>query len=123
MPLVLRQRVHVYKQVAASRRVYTNKMGFVVVLFEMLLAIVTIILIFFIAWCRYRKKEKSVCIVVLGDIGRSPRMQYHAISFTKEGYTVEILGYPGSPPHQKLLNNPNVKFYYLREPPKKLHER
>lgn len=97
-------------------------MGCWVVLIEIFIAIVTVI-IFFALWCRYRKKEKSVCIVVLGDIGRSPRMQYHAISFAKEGYVVEILGYPGSTPHQKLLNNSNVKFYYLCEPPKNLHER
>jgi len=39
--------------------------------------------------------RKSVCIVVLGDIGRSPRMQYHAISFLKTGFTIDIVGYGG----------------------------
>lgn len=97
-------------------------MGFWIVVFELFVIILTI-LISLALWCRTRKKEKNVCIVVFGDIGRSPRMQYHAISFTKEGYNVEIIGYPGSPPHQKLLSNPNVKFYYLSEPPKNLHER
>jgi beta-1,4-mannosyltransferase len=39
--------------------------------------------------------QKSVCIVVLGDIGRSPRMQYHATSFDAEGFMVDIVGYGG----------------------------
>ncbi|XP_011503896.1 PREDICTED: chitobiosyldiphosphodolichol beta-mannosyltransferase [Ceratosolen solmsi marchali] len=63
------------------------------------------------------KKAKSVCIVVLGDIGRSPRMQYHAISFIKEGYSVEIVGYPGTPPLNKLQNDSRVKIHYLSIPP------
>ena len=38
---------------------------------------------------------KRVTLVVLGDIGRSPRMQYHALSFAKEGYDVDFVGYGG----------------------------
>ncbi|XP_008214312.2 chitobiosyldiphosphodolichol beta-mannosyltransferase isoform X2 [Nasonia vitripennis] len=68
-------------------------------------------------WFKRREKTKSVCIVVLGDIGRSPRMQYHATSFTREGYAVEIVGYPGSPPLQELQDHANVKIHYLRNPP------
>jgi beta-1,4-mannosyltransferase len=64
-------------------------------------------------WHRRYKQTKSVCIVVLGDIGRSPRMQYHAISFIKEGYSVEIVGYPGSPPLKKLTNSSKIKIHYL----------
>jgi beta-1,4-mannosyltransferase len=47
---------------------------------------------------RDKKKPKaktSVQIVVLGDIGRSPRMQYHAISIAKHGGRVDIIGYQG----------------------------
>lgn len=39
--------------------------------------------------------ERSVQIVVLGDIGRSPRMQYHALSVAKHGGTAEIVGFLG----------------------------
>lgn len=39
----------------------------------------------------------SVQVLVLGDIGRSPRMQYHATSIAKHGGRVEIIGYKGSP--------------------------
>lgn len=36
-----------------------------------------------------------VQVVVLGDIGRSPRMQYHAISIAKHGGRVCLIGYKG----------------------------
>jgi beta-1,4-mannosyltransferase len=34
-------------------------------------------------------------VVVLGDVGRSPRMQYHALSLLNEGFTVSLVGYEG----------------------------
>lgn len=34
-------------------------------------------------------------ILVLGDIGRSPRMQNHAISVAKHGGFVDLIGYRG----------------------------
>ena len=34
-------------------------------------------------------------MVVLGDMGRSPRMQYHCLSLLKAGYSVEFVGYGG----------------------------
>lgn len=42
----------------------------------------------------------NVQVFVLGDIGRSPRMQYHAISIAKRGAEVTIIGYQGI---EKLL--------------------
>lgn len=48
------------------------------------------------------KQGKSVQIVVLGDIGRSPRMQYHAISFAKHGGRVSLIGYRGML-HPKMI--------------------
>lgn len=38
----------------------------------------------------------SVQVLVLGDIGRSPRMQYHAMSITKNGGRVDLIGYQGT---------------------------
>jgi hypothetical protein len=57
-------------------------------------------------------------VLVLGDIGRSPRMQYHAISFAKEGFTVDIIGYPGSSPLKEIIESPCIQIHYLRPPPK-----
>lgn len=47
---------------------------------------------------RYRpaaKRHVTAQVLVLGDIGRSPRMQYHALSIAKHGGTVELIGYHG----------------------------
>jgi beta-1,4-mannosyltransferase len=41
------------------------------------------------------KLGEQVQIVVLGDIGRSPRMQYHALSIAKHGGKVFLIGYQG----------------------------
>ncbi|EOD46171.1 putative beta- -mannosyltransferase protein [Neofusicoccum parvum UCRNP2] len=53
----------------------------------------------------------TVQVVVLGDIGRSPRMQYHAISLAKHGHHVDIIGYKGSKsrlPSSFLQNPPSI---------------
>lgn len=41
------------------------------------------------------RPKASVQILVLGDIGRSPRMQYHAMSIAKHGGHVDLIGYQG----------------------------
>ena len=40
-------------------------------------------------------KRKRVTVVVLGDIGRSPRMQYHAASLAQNGFDVDFVGFSG----------------------------
>lgn len=42
-----------------------------------------------------KKRAVRVQVLVLGDIGRSPRMQYHALSIAKHGGTVDLIGYQG----------------------------
>ena len=42
-----------------------------------------------------KPEDEHIQILVLGDIGRSPRMQYHAISVAKHGRKVDIVGYKG----------------------------
>ena len=48
---------------------------------------------------RYAEKSShdapTVQILVLGDLGRSPRMQYHAQSLLKHGAEVQLIGYSG----------------------------
>ena len=36
-----------------------------------------------------------VAVLVLGDVGRSPRMQYHALSLASLGHQVLLIGYRG----------------------------
>ena len=46
------------------------------------------------------KPGRTIQIVVLGDIGRSPRMQYHALSIAKHGGRVFLIGYQGMNPRK-----------------------
>lgn len=78
---------------------------------------------------------RSVAILVLGDIGRSPRMMYHAQSFANHGFDTWIIAYSGTPfsvcvssrahtmcagskPLSSLLSLSQVQFMYISEPPK-----
>lgn len=62
-------------------------------------------------------ESNNVTIVVLGDIGRSPRMQYHTLSFLKEGFSVNIVGYSGSKPLQNISSHEKCNVKYLKEIP------
>ena len=50
-----------------------------------------------VAWMKWRMQsgEGRVQVVVLGDAGRSPRMQYHCLSLLEEGFAVDLVGYGG----------------------------
>ena len=39
--------------------------------------------------------QRCVHVVVLGDLGRSPRMCNHAIEFEKHRFNVQLIGYTG----------------------------
>jgi len=61
---------------------------------------------------------RCVTIIVLGDIGRSPRMRYHAESLSKEGAFVHMIGYCSSVPiPESLANDPAVRVHAMAEPP------
>ncbi|KAL4952271.1 glycosyl transferases group 1-domain-containing protein [Aspergillus filifer] len=47
-------------------------------------------------------------VLVLGDIGRSPRMQYHALSIARGGGQVEIIGYNESEVHPDIAAHPRI---------------
>lgn len=64
-----------------------------------------------------KSNSTNVCVVVLGDIGRSPRMQYHAYSLAREGYNVDIVGYGGSNPIRGIQEHPNVMIRHLKPVP------
>lgn len=46
-------------------------------------------------WWRENSGEGLVQVVVLGDAGRSPRMQYHCLSLVQLNYNVDLIGYGG----------------------------
>uniref|UniRef100_A0A8C4N3A4 Chitobiosyldiphosphodolichol beta-mannosyltransferase n=1 Tax=Eptatretus burgeri TaxID=7764 RepID=A0A8C4N3A4_EPTBU len=64
------------------------------------------------------RKANGVCVLVLGDIGRSPRMQYHALSFARHGTCVHLLGYGGSMPRPEVMEHKMIKVNFLPEGPR-----
>jgi hypothetical protein len=57
---------------------------------------------------RQKPVLRSVAILVLGDIGRSPRMMYHAESFAKNEYETFLIGYRGVSPNIPLRAKLNI---------------
>ncbi|KAG6730838.1 hypothetical protein I3842_01G099900 [Carya illinoinensis] len=54
------------------------------------------------------------CVVVLGDLGRSPRMQYHALSLARQAsLEVDIVAYGGSQPHIAVLSQPSIHIHTM----------
>ncbi|KAL4908593.1 hypothetical protein BDW74DRAFT_101962 [Aspergillus multicolor] len=52
--------------------------------------------------------KTTVQVLVLGDIGRSPRMQYHALSIARGGGQVDIIGYAESEVHPDISSHPKI---------------
>ncbi|XP_038396383.1 chitobiosyldiphosphodolichol beta-mannosyltransferase isoform X5 [Canis lupus familiaris] len=74
-------------------------------------------LLLLVSWKRWRgaRAKRHVLIVVLGDVGRSPRMQYHALSFVQSGFAVTLLGFCNSRPYEELLQNSRIQIVSLTE--------
>lgn len=64
--------------------------------------------------------EASVQVVVLGDIGRSPRMQYHALSIAQHGGTVDMVGYTGAEIHPDILQSRMINIVPIQPLPPRL---
>ncbi|XP_020577667.1 UDP-glycosyltransferase TURAN isoform X2 [Phalaenopsis equestris] len=60
------------------------------------------------------EKKPRVAIVVLGDIGRSPRMQYHALSLASQAkFEVDIVANGGSESHMDVIKNQNIRIHEM----------
>ncbi|KAJ1574416.1 hypothetical protein NDA15_001721 [Ustilago hordei] len=73
---------------------------------------------------------RSAAVVVLGDIGRSPRMCFHVESLANEGWKVAIVGYPGSslpprppPPFHPATPSSTPTLVYLSSTTETFHPR
>ena len=62
----------------------------------------------------YKNDRMRVTIVVLGDIGRSPRMQYHALALAHASADVDVVGYPGSAIHPTIRDHARITWHFLR---------
>lgn len=52
-----------------------------------------------------------IVLIVLGDTGRSPRMQYHSISLSNlnEVKNITLIGYKGEKCNEIINNNNKIK--------------
>jgi beta-1,4-mannosyltransferase len=57
-------------------------------------------------------------IIVLGDVGRSPRMMYHASSFARHEWEAILVGYYDTPLMPSLLESPHIHSRPIVSPPK-----
>jgi beta-1,4-mannosyltransferase len=64
------------------------------------------------------QRKNSVLILVLGDIGRSPRMMYHASSFARHEWETVLLGYTDTPLIPALLETPHIYPISISSPPR-----
>ena len=63
------------------------------------------------------RNQDRVQVLVLGDVGRSPRMQYHALSLAKHGFHVDLIGYLDSPVHPDIVDSPKIRLTPLQHHP------
>ena len=57
-------------------------------------------------------------VVVLGDFGRSPRMQYHALSLADQAsLEVDVVAYTGSSPREEIMTHPHIHLRLIAPPP------
>lgn len=61
------------------------------------------------------KRRFRAAVVVLGDIGRSPRMQYHALSLAQSAnLEVDIVANGGNDPHMAVKENPSIHLHTMK---------
>lgn len=52
-------------------------------------------------------------VIVLGDLGRSPRMQYHAVSLAAAGSDVDLIGLEGAAPIPAVAGDSRIRCHRL----------
>ncbi|EUC53845.1 beta-1,4-mannosyltransferase, glycosyltransferase family 33 protein [Rhizoctonia solani AG-3 Rhs1AP] len=62
--------------------------------------------------------RRTIAVVVLGDVGRSPRMMYHAQSLAENHFSTYLIGYSGSTLIKALRELPNLTMLPLTPPPR-----
>src|SRR5262245_45874091 len=59
------------------------------------------------------ERRLRVTVVVLGDVGRSPRMQYHAMTLAAALADVDVIGYEGTRPHPTIRDHEHIRWHLL----------
>ncbi len=65
-----------------------------------------------------RERPYCVTVLVLGDLGRSPRMLNHALALAEDGAKVSLAGYNETPVDNTITREPRIHLYYLRPIPR-----
>ncbi|KAJ3151674.1 mannosyltransferase [Geranomyces variabilis] len=99
---------------------WNSACSLLLVLLLVLLAVPLLLLPLFLRYVRRSSSStrRRVLVLVLGDVGRSPRTQYHAVSLASAGFAVDLVGYPGTPPLPAVRNSPYIHLAYVPAPAK-----
>jgi beta-1,4-mannosyltransferase len=62
------------------------------------------------------QRKHTAMIIVLGDMGRSPRMMYHAASFAQHEWEAILVGYDDTPLMPSLLETPHIQSQPIASP-------
>ena len=54
-------------------------------------------------------------VIVIGDLGRSPRMQYHAASLAAAGGEVDLIGLDGAAVMPALVSDPRIRVHRMHD--------
>lgn len=57
-----------------------------------------------------------VAVVVVGDLGRSPRMQYQALALADAGLAVDLIGLAGTPALDEVACHPSICCHRIPDP-------
>src|SRR5262245_11628817 len=60
-----------------------------------------------------------VSVVVLGEVGRSPRTQYHALALASAAAEVDVIGYAGSTVHPAVGDDERIRWHLLPPRPQR----
>lgn len=75
----------------------------------------------FVAGLAWRLRRRSsgapvAVVLVLGDFGRSPRMQYHTLSLAAAGRRVHVVAFAGAAPLAAIAAHPHIVLHLLPPP-------
>ncbi|QFZ26218.1 putative chitobiosyldiphosphodolichol beta-mannosyltransferase [Clavispora lusitaniae] len=79
--------------------------------FYLTLPITVYIILPFLTYKGSAGKRKTISILVLGDVGHSPRMCYHARSFSELDYNVNLCGYVETEPPTAVIDDINIEIH------------
>lgn len=65
-----------------------------------------------------KTRVKNITVLVLGDLGRSPRILYQALSLSRAGFHVDLVGYAGTELFPEFKNAGNITVHHLPAPKK-----